>query len=163
MRVFVDQDGPLAVWNENASIEETYMPGYFLNRAPALNTIEAVNQLVKEGTEVYLLSCVYDNGYAIQEKNQWIDNNGLKIDKAHRLFVPYGENKSEWLKIYFGIEDTDILIDDFSKNLHEWHGIGVKFRNHCNGTHGTWYGYSVDYRQSPEEIYRTIKGLVATA
>lgn len=53
------------------------------------------------------------------------------------MFVDFSEDKSEYIKNMFGIEDLHgcVLIDDYSENLALWEeegGIGIKFYNEYN-------------------------------
>ena len=141
-------DGVLAKW-ENVSLEETFLPGYFLSRQPEPSVIEAVKNMYEMGIDISILSCAYDNGIAGPEKAKWLELNGLGM--IPRIFVPYGKDKSDFIEE----ADVNVLLDDYSRNLPEWKAkgnLGFKFYNGINGTHGTWSGYSVNYRMSAKEI-----------
>ena len=59
--------------------------------------------------------------------------------------------------------DVNVLLDDYSRNLHEWKAegnIGCKFYNGINGTHGTWNGYSVSSWMTAEQITAVITDIV---
>lgn len=153
--IYVDMDGVLAKWDQDASLEETYMPGFFLSRRPEYVMIEAVKCLVRLGMDVRILSSAYNNGHAAVEKASWLKEYGLDIP---RCFVPYGEKKAD----YIDQENINILIDDYSKNLHQWKAegnIGFKFYNGINGNHGTWHGYSVNNKMGAEEIAIAISSI----
>ena len=159
MRIFFDMDGVLAHWQEGEPIETVTSKGYFFNLSPEFNVIEAVRMIPKldKEAELFILSSVFQDDHSVNEKNQWLDNHNLRvISPEHRIFVPYGESKSEYLKKTLGLEKSDVLIDDFSRNLFEWHGIGIKMYNHCNGTKKEWNGYGVRNTMSPECIASTI-------
>ena len=54
---------------------------------------------------------------------------------------------------------TDVLVDDYTKNLKEWpvfgdakFGRAVKLLNGINGTNGTWTGISVSRFFTPKSI-----------
>ncbi len=147
--IYVDMDGVLARWNSDASLEETYLPGYFLARDPEPVVIGAVKLLKAMGMDVRILSSAYDNGHATVEKTSWLEENGL--GDLTRCFVPYGRRKAD----YIDRENINVLIDDYSKNLHQWvdeGNVGFKFYNGINGNHGTWHGYSVNNKMKAEEI-----------
>ena len=65
--------------------------------------------------------------------------------------MPYGVPKLDY--IILREDTTNILIDDFSKNLHEWekgkNNIGIKYYNGINGNHGTWKGNSINPELNP--------------
>ena len=129
LKFYVDMDGVLAKWNSLASQEDTFEKGYFLNRKPDNKAIEYVQNLVNKGNDV--------------------DNNGL--ENIPSIFVPYGVPKLDY--IILREDTTNILIDDFSKNLHEWekgkNNIGIKYYNGINGNHGTWKGNSINPELNP--------------
>ena len=152
LTVYVDMDGCLAKWDENASFADTYRGGFFLSRLPEERLIEAVIILFERGVDVRICSKVYNRRAAI-EKTIWLRNHGLGLIPT--IFVPYDENKSDYIK-KTGI---NLLVDDYSENLREWQKAGnaaIKFRNPINGTKGTWQGECVWYYQSPQKIADTI-------
>ena len=157
VKVFVDLDGVLARWNVEASVEDTFTPGFFLTREPEPEAIAAVRLMREKGLDVYILSCAYQNGLAEPEKDAWLAMVGLS--DIPRIFVPYGKRKSD----YVGAADVSVLLDDYSKNLHEWKAegkVGCKFYNGINGTHGTWDGYSVSCGMTAEQIAAVITAIV---
>lgn len=144
-RLFVDMDGVLAVFNPIAQIEDLYEEGYFRNLKPQQNVVDAVKLLCKHpDVEVFILSSVLDSPYALKEKNAWLDEFMPEIDNEHRCFVPYGKEKKDYIPMF---NSADTLLDDYSKNLHEWcpPGVGIKLMNGINGNFGTWNGSKVDY------------------
>lgn len=152
-RIFVDMDGVLAKW-ENASLEEMTSPGFFLNRKPDTSVCEMFHLLlerVNEGKlDVFILSS-YLLPISREEKIEW-NQKYTKIPLEKQIYVPYGQNKEAALDMIGGIRATDVLLDDFTKNLKEWSGIAVKLYNGINGTHGTWNGYSIHNNMSPEKM-----------
>lgn len=163
IRLFIDMDGVLAKFNPIASEEELYEQGYFINLDPMPEVVNGIRQHIAEtpGAEVYVLSAyLSDSDYALEEKQRWLDEYLPEIDQEHRIFCPCGEPKTQY--IAHGIGRTDILIDDYTKNLLEWKkagGKGMKLLNGINHTRGTWQGeflhaetFGTDFRQKMNEL-----------
>lgn len=162
--IFIDMDGVLATWNPNASLEEVARQGYFLSLPAEKNVIKAVNMLsANADLSLYLLAAVFVNDHSIIEKQVWLDKHGVNIPVSRRFFLPYGIDKSSFIKEKTGSNKKDILLDDFSQNLHSWHGIGIKMYNQCNGTKGTWNGYCVKNTMPPDILYNQLYGIILTA
>ena len=80
------------------------------------------------------------------------------------MFVENGCRKS--LSVPGGLRKTDILLDDYSRNLHDWAeagAIGVKLLNDINNTHGTWTNSenllertAVNYTDAPEAMLKNL-------
>lgn len=159
MRIFVDMDGVLAEWN-NVSIEEVTSPGYFRNLLPITPMVEAIKALANKGYDIHILSSVFNDDHSIEEKGKWLDGYLPMIPEEKRLFVPFGVSKTDFIEQKCS---SDVLIDDFTKNLNEWHGVGIKCMNGINGTKGTWRGFFLNGRAIPEIIEKTIIGLSQVA
>lgn len=157
-RLFVDMDGTLAVFNQVDTLEKLYEPGYFASLSPHTNVIEAVKSLQqRDDIEVYILSAVLsDSKYALQEKNEWLDRYLPGTDASHRIYVPCGEIKGNYVP--GGIKESDILLDDYTMNLKSWEppARGLKLLNGINNTHGTWKGGRITFDKSPEELEEEI-------
>ena len=162
-RIFVDMDGVLAKFNNMiSSPEELYEQGYFLNLEPQQRVVDAVKELIGRGNvEVFIMSAVLaDSKYALGEKNEWVDKFLPEIDDTHRIFPPCGDNKLHYIPK--GVRATDVLLDDYTKNLKEWEppAIGVKLLNDINSTKGTWKGNKISFNRPPEEIADLIEKVV---
>lgn len=159
-RFFIDMDGVLATW-ENASLEEMTSPGFFISRKVDENVCAMVKHLLEkqetEGIEVYILSS-YLLPISKEEKIQWNDKH-TQIPLDRQIYVPYGENKAAALECVGGIREGDVLLDDFTKNLNEWPGVAVKLYNGINGTHGTWQGFSIHNRMTPDKMVSQLDGI----
>lgn len=167
-RLFVDMDGVMCVFNKEASIEEVASPGYFRYVTPQINVIAMIIDICKDHSdeiEVYSLSSVFFDGHSIPDKNIWMDSHriGDYIPKERRFFVPYAMTKSEFIRERFGIREDDFLLDDFTKNLAEWHGVGIKLYNGYNGTKGTWNGYSISLKTGCVVMKNTLLGIMKYA
>lgn len=153
-RIFVDMDGVLAKW-EDASLEEMTSPEFFLSRVPDPNVCDMFQMLQEKARdgklEVFILSS-YLLPISKEEKIEW-NNRHTHIPESNQIYVPYGESKVTVLESIGGIRKTDVLIDDFTRNLKEWPGIAVKLYNGINGTHGTWRGYSIYNNMEPEKMF----------
>lgn len=149
-RYFIDMDGTLAKWNRVDYFERLYEEGYYKNLLPMNNVVEAVRKLIDEGEDVYSLSAyLTDSKYALDEKNEWLNEHLPEIDHKHRIFVPYGADKSQFIEN--GINENDYLLDDYTQNLLQWeqsNGTGVKLLNDINHTKGTWQGLFVYHDSS---------------
>jgi len=140
-RIFIDMDGTLAKWN-NVALDTLYKQYYYKNLEPNINLLSNVKKLIERGQDVFILSSfLNDSKYALEEKNQWLDLYLPEIKKEKRIFVKYGDNKSDYIPN--GINHNDYLIDDYTKNLLEWDiagGTGIKYLNGINHTNKTWKG-----------------------
>lgn len=144
-KLFVDLDGTLAEWRQAASMEDLLQEGYFSSLLPHKSLVKAVRELVSRGEEVYILSAyLTESKYAENEKRQWCDRWLPFLPAGHVLLVPTTTPKCECIESIFGkIDKNDFLLDDYSKNLHEWvaaGGSGIKYVNDVNWTKGTWQG-----------------------
>lgn len=158
-RVFFDMDGTLAEWKAAKEPEELYEKDYFLSLKPYQSVVEAARKLYESGeAEVFILSAVLaDSRYAIPEKNAWLGEYLPWVDIDHRLYVEGTAPKR--LRVPGGVRMTDVLVDDYTKNLKEWpvfgdakFGRAVKLLNGINGTNGTWTGISVSRFFTPKSI-----------
>lgn len=152
--LYLDMDGTSAVWNPNGAWQE---PGYYRTLEPMQHMIDAVEKLKNtSNVEVYILSAYPSEG-AMHDKNAWLDEHIPFIDSEHRLFVPYGENKAEFLESIGLTASGKLLVSDYSKELHEWsekEGYGLKVMNGFNGNHGTWTHNSVESNAPVDTIYQ---------
>lgn len=164
-RLFFDMDGTLAVFSPILDESELYVEGKFLNQLPQENLISAVKALLLEGLDnIYILSAyLLDSPYALNEKNQWLDQFLPELPASHRIFVPVGTDKKAALS--GGISKDDILLDDYSVNLHDWNtvGTGVKFLNGINHTKGTWQGEMISCDATTEELKAELSQLLCKA
>lgn len=158
--LYVDMDGVMAKFRQVENIEETYEAEFFKNLDPEVVVLEMLDHLSYRGVNIKVLTAVYMNGAAPDAKRYWLRKYNVPYEV---IMVPYGERKKDYIKT----RGLNILLDDYSKNLHEWEDlsdptckyIGIKFLNGINGNNRTWNGYSVDCRQSAEKMARTILGI----
>ncbi len=166
-RLFVDMDGTLAEWrNINITVEHIeecykadffkkkldeilYTPHYFGTLKPHTKVVDAIKKIIDENEiEVFVLSCVIpdkDGQSPLKDKNDWLDKYIPEIDSQHRIFVPDGLDKKDYIPN--GIKCTDALLDDYTKNLMKFSKAAkaIKLSNEINSRYGTWYGNRVAY------------------
>lgn len=177
-RLFVDMDGCLTEWRNIVlkinNIEQKdaivrklnkilLSPGYFRSLSPHQNVVDAINKLNEE-YEVYILSCAIKKDSEPNpktEKKEWLGEFTPKIDDAHIIFVPDGEDKTKYIP--GGVQSNDVTLDDYSPKLRDFEkagGIGVKLLNDVNESKGSWRGSCISKDSSPEEIVRDLKSLL---
>ncbi len=152
-RIFVDMDGTLAEFHPVDTMETLYEQGYFAQLAPHENVVNGIKTFMKENpdAEVFILSSVLtDSPKALPEKNAWLDRYLPEISMGKRIFVPCGSAKNEFVPS--GICENDVLLDDYSKNLHEWTGKALKLMNGINGTKGSFQGEKISAEMSAAEF-----------
>ena len=156
-RLFIDQDGTLTVFTPQASTAPLYEQGYFLNLKPHEKVVEAIRYIIRNHPEieVNLLSAYLDDSpYALPEKQAWMDKNLPEIDSEHRIFVPNGSDKKQFIG---GLRPDDYLMDDYTKNLLRWEpGKGIKLLNAINHTRGTWQHDRIRYDRDPKDLANAI-------
>ena len=158
--IYCDMDGVLAEWEVGCTYEKTWEPHYFLYRDLEKSIRDAMILLMEAGFKCSALSAAYEEGTAREDKDNWLNNNGLS--KMPRMFVPCGRNKADFVDAKEGV--TYILLDDYNFNLTGWENakkngakfIAVKFLNGINGTSGEWDGRTICNRSSGEIIAHTL-------
>lgn len=142
VRLFIDFDGTMAEWRVGGRYLED---GYALSLKPHKELVSVVRELsLRGGVEIYVASAVVSER-AARDKDAWLDTYIPEIDRLHRLYIPYGENKAAWIGAKLGrrLGTDDILLDDHSPNLLAWEeagGRGIKFLNGINGKGLSWKG-----------------------
>lgn len=128
MRVFFDMDGTLnkitnSLMDENGSVQLEKMyktENFFEHVEPEKKMIELVNKLREQGIEVFSLSsCELGDPPGFEkQKDRWLDKHNVNIGQENRIYVPYGKDKTDYIP--GGLQDGDVLIDDYNVNLKEW-------------------------------------------
>ena len=154
MRLFIDMDGTLVTWQKAATEEELYSEGYFYNLPSQENVLQALQQLLKVYSpclDVFILSCYLpDSAYALSEKRRWCLEHIPEIPERNHLFVPFVMKKEDFVP--GKVHTDDVLLDDYTRNLLEWTGRGVKCLNGINHTRRTWKGPLIDIHWEPWKI-----------
>lgn len=179
-RLFVDIDGTLAEWRniqidleENEDAESAAQklfdilqtPGYFFSLRPNKNVVNAVKEVIqKNNVDVYILTC-YPPDKEIaspkKEKDMWLDKYLPEIDSSHRIYVPYGEAKSNYVPK--NISKSDFLFDDKTSNLEDFEqmgGTGIKLLNGINSTFGSWRGNQINYLRTESHMAKGLEDIV---
>ncbi|ANU44661.1 hypothetical protein ADH76_03145 [Enterocloster clostridioformis] len=147
----------LAEWKAAATMLELQQKDYFFCLKQT-NLVPLANRLAKrQDFEVMTLSQYLPDTYTLGDKHRWCDIHVPNIDKEHRIFVPCGIGKPEYIQkaLRRAITEDDILIDDYSKNLTEWSAAGgtaIKWLNGINGNGGTFQGLRVMWVPDLEHI-----------
>lgn len=152
-RLFIDMDGTLAEFHPVDTMETLYEQGYFAQLAPHENVVNGIKTFMRENpdAEVFILSSVLtDSPYAQAEKNAWLDRYLPEIGMDNRIFASCGSAKNEFVP--GGVRENDVLLDDYSKNLHEWSGKTLKLMNGINGTKGSFQGEKISAEMPASEF-----------
>ena len=173
IRVYADMDGTIARFYEHANcLEMMYSPRFFRKLNPYKNVIEGLKMLQNADemdVEIHILSAVHISvkSQTIEEKRDWLREHCDFIPEDRFIFVDVGDDKpSAVKKIYGELSASDILLDDYNKNLREWQNAGgssVKMVNEINdkGTYGPlWSGNRIRYDFSAERICEDFKTII---
>jgi len=155
-----DMDGVMAKWTtDDIPRRKLFTQKFFKELLPDENVIGAIKYIVRNrpDVEVHVRSAVLHEG-VIKAKESWLDKYLPEIKKENRHFNFVWQSKSECLDNTTNPADF-ILVDDYTKNLIEWKnkgGVGIKYLNGRNGTHGKWQGDRVNCECNSEDLARTL-------
>ena len=174
-RLFIDLDGTVARFYD-ASPNYLEQKGYFRNLQPYEEMTEGIKLFMEQhkDVEVFALSAKVNGEppYCEAEKQEWLDEYLPEIDREHRLFTEIGHNKAEYIPN--GISNTDVLYDDYNKNLIDWEnsgGVALKCHNNINmkglGAYGgdkvMWEGQVLKNDIEPQDIANSLYETVSAA
>ena len=97
------------------------------------------------------LSSVLDNEYALAEKKLWLRCWLPWMPECNCHFIPYGS-----VKMPVNSEKEGYLLDDYTRNLVQWDGVGIKFCTDCNDSSGSWNGHRIYAADTASEIAKKI-------
>ena len=171
INVFIDMDGVLAVYDKDI-VNKMYSEYFFKNLPVQKGNISLSKKLLADKTlNVFVLSSLISGSpYVLKEKNEWLDKNLPEVKKKHRLFVPEGVAKSDFIKEkYPNIKkEINVLIDDYTVNLLKWKAEGffsLKMLNGLNNTKGIWLldnpELYLNYRTNPNHNYKKLTKLIS--
>ena len=179
VRWFLDLDGTVARFYDATPnyLEAMYEQNFFRNLKPYESMIEGIKLFIKQhpDVDVYVLSAKVNGEppYCETEKQEWLDEYLPEIDYEHRIFTEMGKNKADFVPN--GIHKTDILYDDYNKNLLEWElngGLSIKCHNNVNmkglGAYGgdvntIWNGLVIKNNIAPQEIADAIYNVITSS
>ena len=160
INLFIDMDGTVAkFYYKKNCLEKMYEQGYFEN-LPSYAITKYIDNFAKKDTcvKIYILSACINSPYCESEKVAWLLKNMPNINPKNFIFTKVGESKVEKAKaiIENWYDYTNILLDDYSKNLEDWNNnetcIGIKFLNGINDTTKSWQGEKIKTFNQLEKI-----------
>lgn len=182
INLFVDMDGTLAHFRQNGEkyvdlngdvryfhLDDIYEPGYYHPNClqPETNVLKAVRSLTNGNSlyNVYVLSAVEPrSATAYIDKNLWLDKFLPEVTAEHRVFMPCGTKKADYINLANG--ELNVLLDDYTRNLQEWtfgkvNNIGIKILNGINDTHKSWQGDRVPGNIEPIELAKLLVNIAS--
>lgn len=161
INLFVDMDGTLAHFRQNGEkyidingdvryfhLDDIYEQGYYHPNClpPEEEVLRAIRSLTNGASPftIYVLSAVEPrSASAYIDKNLWLDKYLPEVKAEHRVFMPCGAKKADYINLANG--ELNVLLDDYTRNLQEWvlgkpNNLGVKILNGINDTHKSWQG-----------------------
>lgn len=167
-KIFADFDGVLAEFRKVGPDVYT-AAGYSRTLKPFENIIRALHMFNAMGlAEIFLCSAVMPYEHVIGDKDFWLDEHMPWLDKAHRIYLPYGQNKAVAIRNATGNDPRvgDIFLDDYTPNLIDLDATDitpVKVLNGINDTRKTWTGARISVASKPEALFISLYGIsVAT-
>jgi 5'(3')-deoxyribonucleotidase len=126
MRLIFDMDGTLADFDGAGGTDKMTEKGFFQGLEVYDKVVETLSLLQRSGYELYILSACIGTEYCKQEKLEWIKEKLSFIDLRKVVLMNVGDNKAvEFMKATKTmIQETDLLFDDYGKNLKDWYEAG---------------------------------------
>lgn len=161
IRYWLDLDGTCCYYPIELSGNWWENEGVFISMRPQEKVIKAVKRLIKNGADVYILSAYNkDFPFAKEEKIQWVAKYLPEIPLEKQIYTIVGENKADFIP--GGVRPTDVLLDDYTKNLENWafenNGIAIKLLNGINHKK-SWNGVSVRANGTIKDIVNVLTNI----
>lgn len=158
IKLYCDMDGVLAEYDQNFTPQKAGRKGYFKRRPVNEQMVELINLLVENGWDVTILSALCKSKYAKEDKNAWLDEHGVNVDK--RIFINVGESKADAVKADEG--EVKVLLDDYGVNTKEFVDAGyeaIKYLNGINNKTGSWKGPTINAETTLAELEEILKAI----
>ena len=125
-KIFVDMDGTIARFNIKNALQNFATQEDFFSKLKAYKNINSINELAKCGN-IYIISAS-PNENADMHKIIWLQKYLPNLKKENITICRIGENKAKVIqeKYNITIDNTCMLLDDYTKNLVEWEEYGGK-------------------------------------
>ena len=125
-KIFVDMDGTIARFNIKNALQNFATQEDFFSKLKAYKNINSINELAKGGN-IYIISAS-PNKNADMHKIIWLQKYLPNLKKENITICRIGENKAKVIqeKYNITIDNTCMLLDDYTKNLVEWEEYGGK-------------------------------------
>ena len=179
--LFIDMDGVLAVHTKSDYSEPTFLylkDGYFATREIDRRAAEILSNIAIDdtyGQHIYLLSTVNNNiqtaARFYKDKMKWVEKYQPELTGiveptdflTSRLHITSNSKaeKAEWL-LGRKLTISDILIDDYNKNLEDWRshgGTAIKYINNSNDPK-SWSGFHITKDLPTEEFIQFLNILL---
>ena len=115
--MYFDMDNVLANFDdEKDAVKRFREKGFFRDLKPIEKNLERLMYLYNLGVDIYILS-TSPSKRADNDKKAWLKKYLPRIKKDHIIFCRLGQKKVDFIK---DITQTNVLIDDYSKNCEEW-------------------------------------------
>lgn len=169
IRLYFDMDGVLAKYERNAYTGDNpafkqKRRHYFRNVGRDERMITLMESALQDDAfDVFVISALSNEGSVYLEqfddKRQWLQVNmpSFELDK----FIPVITNKRRIAELIKQgqLDSTDVLIDDYNKNLVDWQkygGLAVKYANGINSV-DSYDGPIIDTDMETDDILRMLR------
>ena len=156
IKLFIDLDGTVAKFNVRNALERFDKEKGFFTKLNAYVGIEVLNELATKGN-VFVISAS-PNEQADKDKMIWLEKYLPNIPKANITLCRLGQNKAKIIenKYSMKINNSCLLLDDYTKNLIEWESFGGKgikrLTTISDNSRGLWKGATLKHLKELAQI-----------